>query len=756
MNKILIVCGIMLLCFSGISSATIYTVWSVDGSGTWVNAFAPGVSPEAVQHYNDDSTSVYVRSQICVTYHHSGCRYLRLYYGDSPATWLNYYSGTGFCTVPQVGCDEKLSKEVEAGKYHLTSGGTSGTYMYKIGYFLTQISKYPITQHTVSGITDCVNYVNLSVEADSGWEELNSSTSSSYSFDIYNDTRYKLHFSDDHEYVFTCLGNEEYDYDACSYYTLNLLDNCANPLINATTTIFENMTDIIYQGTDNPIELMIGLDIDNGAYIQVIIDTHDGAIQFNDYVSEIEQDVFHPTVDWFLNIHVVDDSTDADISSAKITKSQTCSIIPPDTGHALTQSTGHVVFTGLANSDVSIKVEKDGYTTYNGAISLNFDAWCPGGAFTVFLNASGGNSSDNWNNGTHNDTVNTDGAGGEVLPNDHGWGCGVYFKNLAGVITDTINDTDTHVDMYYWTKGSDATLKFQSQQYTYWYTDQEYAVTNNTYEYRRILNADFTDHTMAYRGYIYNTSTECNCIQVLNIINQSYEQETHYENLTSQCYFAHKLVGNQIDYRSNVEINIYGNSSNSTLMNITVYLHNGTSMVASKALNWADFVTGSPKWWYVWEPSYSYKTGFNYTVNITGFDGYQLDIDEVWTANIVGNTLTVHVKDNKNAPISYSTVFIEGFGSIATASEVYVEVAGLPDGATQYKATKSGYTSSGWNTINLSGEDKTVTSILIKQSDESVTGYKLKDDEIKSFFLPLIYILFIMIIIGGLMNAAKN
>jgi len=210
-----------------------------------------------------------------------------------------------------------------------------------------------------------------------------------------------------------------------------------------------------------------------------------------------------------------------------------------------------------------------------------------------------------------------------------------------------------------------------------------------------------------------------------------------------------KLSGNEIDYRSDIKCVIYANSTNSTLLDITANFHNGSTLVDSIVLNWAYFVTGSPILYYVWYPDYEYVSGYNYTLNITGFNSYQLDTDECWTADIIGNTLTVYVKDNAGTPIRYSTVFIENWGSIATGSSTFARVTGLPDADIQYKATKGGYISSGWDTVTLSGADKSVTCILVEIAETSVIGQKMSDENIKSIFIPLMYILFIFMILGA-------
>lgn len=751
--SILIIC-----CATGLASAG----WDGNGNPEYPNTGYVTVSSSHIDGTGaaDEDYSVYYDTDgNTVYYHFSGYGsitngYLaRGYYcADASETLLYQAHASGNPTASgSIDFSSSTNHRAKTVANTLSEGHSATSSM------IMRVSPTSGSGYNVTGNTCGVTWIKLYVDdllIDVTNLDVNGS---SYSMDIFNNIGYKIIFSDYHTYEFTCTGDEEYDRDLCDYYTLNLLDNCGNPLIEPYTTIFRDMTEIIYEGSDNPIKLNIPNTVLVGDYLNIIIDTTDGGVQYNDYVTLAEYDLYHPMISWNMNIHIIDDSTSTDIAGANVILSQTCSIDLPNMKNVITPTSGHALFTGLSNSNMAISVTKTGYNDYSKTITVGsiFNAWSTGGSFTVYMNSTTENSTDDYQNGTHVDT-SADGTGEETLPENHGYGCGVYFKNTDGVITDTINDTDPHVDMYYWIKGSDATLKFQHQINTYWYTDEEYSVSNNTFEYRRILNGNFSDYTSAYRGYIYNATQDCNSIQRLYVINQTYEAETDYENLTAHCWIKNKLSGNEIDYRSNIKCVIYANSTNTSLLDITVHFMNQSTEVDSIILNWADFVSGSPKWYYTWYPDYNYESGYNYTLNITGFDRHQLDTDEVWTADIIGNTLTVYVKDNHNAPLAYSTVFVQGWGSSALDSSTDISITGLSDGNVQYKATKSGYLSSSWSNTTLDGSDESVTCIMVQSATESVTGYKLKDSEIKEFFIPLMYMLLIMILIGGLMNAAKK
>jgi len=84
----------------------------------------------------------------------------------------------------------------------------------------------PDPPNTISGNVSCVEKTELYIKNNGEWVICNETTSENYSFKIYNESEYKLVFSDGHEYEFTCTGSDiEYDYSACTYiygYTCNI------------------------------------------------------------------------------------------------------------------------------------------------------------------------------------------------------------------------------------------------------------------------------------------------------------------------------------------------------------------------------------------------------------------------------------------------------------------------------------------------------------------------------------------------------
>ena len=70
--------------------------------------------------------------------------------------------------------------------------------------------------YTASGATECVSLTELYISSGGPYCYVNSTTSSSYSFDIFKGASYRLLF-DGAYYDFVCDGNEVFDYDACLF-----------------------------------------------------------------------------------------------------------------------------------------------------------------------------------------------------------------------------------------------------------------------------------------------------------------------------------------------------------------------------------------------------------------------------------------------------------------------------------------------------------------------------------------------------------
>lgn len=612
---------------------------------------------------------------------------------------------------------------------------------------------YPtsIISTTISGAIGCVNVELQSKNAVGNYETLfiDDDGGDEYSFTTIEGLDYKLKFSDGIEYIFTCTGDEVYDYNACSYTVLHLKDYCGYTMWGACSDIY--MSDAGEPSSYEHVDYfqwryeinLTNMDVPLGKMLDIYFDTDMGTHHEILYADGEEHDILHPSKSWRMTFTVKDEDTLIPIEGARIIAEQTCTINPehPLRSYLLTDENGQGTFIGLSGGFFNFSIWATGYKIDR--------AWYEGYGHSAFVTDLYDNA---FLNSSSNETTEPRNETGNQTE-----GCYTYFTNENGITTNRINDTDSLVYLNYSNSNCSSTLKFQRLYGSYWMTKASYNIPALQNGSKTIPNGNFSDYDACYRAYMYSYECDCNNTHPLYVLNKTVQEEQHYENLSAYCKFKYQMGGGQVDYRDPIEILTYAYSNTSaTLLNINLTLYDSSGVIATKQCDWTDFASASPKWYYVWEPSVNYDIGENYTIVMTGYNGHTLSADEVWTSNIRNNKLTVNVRDNHNTPIAYSTVFVQNWGSQALDSDTSFIVSGLQDQVYQYKATKSGYTSSGWASVNLSGADQTVTCILIEQETSSITGYKLKDGEIKAFFIPLMYLLMVMILIGGLMNAAKR
>lgn len=598
--------------------------------------------------------------------------------------------------------------------------------------------------YSISGNVTCADNValyrwNTSL---STWEHTYNNTpyNDHYQSSIVDGEDYKL-VIDDHEYEFSCTGNVIYDYDDCSNTILHLKDYCGYTMFGACSDIYMSDGGLpsSYELVDNYLWkydiTMSETQVPNGKMLDIFFDTDMGTHHEILYADGKEHDIFHPTKFWRMTFTVLDEDTLLPIEGAKIFADQTCTINPehPLYSYLITDENGQGTFTGLSGGFFNFSIWATGYKIdrafYGG---YGHSAFVTDYYDIAYMNTSKNETFDPRNE-TKNITV----------------GCYTFFTNENGIKTNTINDTDSLVYLNYSNSNCSATLKFQRLYGSYWMTKESYNIPALQKGSKTILNSNFSDYDACYRAYMYSYECDCNNTHPLHVLNKTVQEEQHYENLSAYCRFKNQLGGGQIDYREDVKISAYAYSNTSaTLLNINLTLYDSSGVVATKACDWADFTGALPKWYYVWYPSVNYAIGENYTVVMTGYDGHNLSADEVWTSNIRNNKLTVSIKDNFDNPVTHATVFIEGWGSIAIGSNNHISISGLQDGDYQYKATKSGYITSGWDTITLTG-DGSVTCVLVEIAETSVIGQKMSDADVKSIFIPLMYILFIFMILGA-------
>lgn len=107
------------------------------------------------------------------------------------------------------------------GEYLLYDGGVNSSgiklalYHYPL-WFTFVVSNTPFVEYTASGTTVCVDDTTLYIWDGSSYAQLNTTTSTSYSWEILDGYDYRLLF-DDAYYDFTCDGNEVFNYDGCTW-----------------------------------------------------------------------------------------------------------------------------------------------------------------------------------------------------------------------------------------------------------------------------------------------------------------------------------------------------------------------------------------------------------------------------------------------------------------------------------------------------------------------------------------------------------
>ena len=638
------------------------------------------------------------------------------------------------------------------------AGDSLGTNGYvRIWYYVitSDESKYTISG-TVCPITTNVKlyYYNIS-----DYELINNETeTNSYSYTIYNNSKYKLVFNNNHEYEFTCIGNMNYDYDGCEPCTINIYDECANLLHNQFTWI-DDGGNIVYEGRDNPI-IIPSSKVNINDKLTVMWTTWLGALQKTCYAQfDHPINLYDPFLYWDMEVYVYDNESNP-IDHANIDFNQDCVINGYPTRNKYTDNSGMASFTQCENDNANLVVSKDGYKTLSTSVSGGwYDVYTPTYQVSIVLQSSDSDNSSTWDliNNSINDTNATE------IPNDIPDANGtpndiqLYFRNTEGYRITEVDDTDNYTRCYYSVNTPDdvdMTLVFQKSHSGYYFYDvYEYtsSIDNNSYGYFEIPNSYFNNSDYSYRAYIYDVSYPFDDrYAYLNVVNQT---EPYYENLTGYCMFMHTNKNGSIDYREDITCYAMVISDNASLKTVSLELYDNSTLIDYTNLTYSDFLDDNIYGWYL---GYNYTLGHNYSLVLRGYDDSILDCDNVIAKNIVGNKLTIKVTDSFNHPLNNVYVFCEHYGSINTGYLNYGTFEGLPNGETRYKASKSGYRSGLWSTVNLTSENKFVTYQLIQEIQEGSTAMvRLSDDDAKNLYYPLMYFLLILILLGALINVIK-
>lgn len=759
--KILFISMVLILLLSGIGNA--YTVVSGDGWAriTCVNErgyyMNDGYGYPYGIHFATPNNKDYLK--------------LTAYKGiiNGSTTQLNiqtYGSGNNIYTVGNTPLHINGMMHVYYMKaYIYPTYGTSQSIM--VYYSFPGDEYYGNTTSTISGNRYCPSLTILYILQGGSYQQIGESYASTYNFTIMEGYQYLIVFDAYNFYYFTADGtNLVRNYDNCedqgdpgepvdpddpynpnpsdTYIRLFFMDNCGNLLRNTSLQYCNHLEDTITcYFVDAPLGFY-DLDFEDQDYLELWVDSDIGTLYYN--ISDpkcagfLTYIILNPTISWNNNIIVVDGNTSLPIEDALVVFSQDCIINPLtySSRNKFTDAGGFVFFDQCELDSFSLAVSATNYQSFFGAgiSSASLNAFDLEQTLTVILYPL---------DDEENET--------EYIYTDYNtW---VKFKDVDGNYTTTILDTDEYVDLYYYNNNSDGEsmiLKFQKYSIETGIIDLlSWNIPIDTDGYKRILKSNYTDTSYLYIGYLYNYAIDdWDRTEYLNILNHTTEIDLNYENLIAFLWFKNKNPEGSIDYREDIEIIAYANTTYVGLFNISLELYDNSSFITHINLTWADFISADLKYYYEWNPSHSYINGHNYTVRMHGYDYYLLDMDYVNATDYRKNKLTIIVKDRSGANLNNSFVFLEDYGSLSTGDSYYNSYEMLLNGNYRYKASKSGYSGTGWDEIILADGDEIVTYILI--SDTANTTYlpqKTSDEDIQAIFFPLMFALLIFILIGA-------
>jgi hypothetical protein len=649
----------------------------------------------------------------------------------------------------------------------LYSGGGSATIYYTTGGPGETIS-------TISGNRYCPSLTILYILNAGSYIEIDKSYASTYSFTIMEDHEYLIIFDAYNFYYFTAGETDLVrNYDNCedqgdpgdpvdpgdpynpnpnpvdTYIRLFFLDNCGNFMRNTSFEYCNHLETITCYAEDAPLGFF-DIDFEDQEYLELWVNSAYGSLYYNitdpKCAGFLTYIILNPTISWNNNILVIDGNTSLLIEDALVSFYQDCIINPSATPprHKYTDVNGIATFLQCELDSFSLGVSATNYQSFSDTIS------------SASLNAF------NLEQTTMVTLYPITDEENETTFNYTDYSTYVKFKDINDTYTSSILDTDAYVDLYYYNNNSEEasmTLKFQKYNIATGIIDLlSWNIPIDTEGYKRILKSNYTDVSYLYIGRLYNHTIDgWDRVEYLSVRNETSEIELDYENLSAHLWFFNKNPEGSIDYREDIEIIAYANSSYIGLLNISLELYDNSVFVTHTNLTWADFVTADLQWFYEWKPDHSYINGHNYTVRMYGYDYYLLEIDYVNATDYRKNKITIFVKDHLGNDLLNSFVFLEGYGSLSTGVFNYNSYESLEDGNYRYRATKSGYVGQGWEDITIADGDKDVIYILYASGvgESDVAPSKMSDDDLQSIYITIMAFLFIFILVGGFIYAAK-
>ena len=464
--------------------------------------------------------------------------------------------------------------------------------------------------------------------------------------------------------------------------------------------------------------------------------------------TDLTYSLVNPTISWSNLIWVYDAIDDHLLTDVLVSYGQNCiidlSLYP--IRNTYTDNNGYALFGLCELNSASVMASLTGYKSFSGTIGTgNLDAFTQAQTTMIYL-------------------YPIDDASNESVYEYTDFTTSIWFKDNSSKITSTISDTDEYVDLYYHNNNTlDCSMVLSFEMGLAGTVDDynpilSWYISSEETGYKRILNDNFSNHLNYYRATLTNVEIEgWDRMKNLYVVNETNEVIYHYENLSSNVWFA-GAVNNKIEYKEDISVTAYANSNNSTLLNVSLELYNETNMIEYINLTWADFSDPSDRWFYRWMPTAEYEKNKNYTVKMFGFNYQFLKDDMVYTTDLHKNKLTIRVVDESGDYLTDAYVVLDGYGSLSTGSTFYNSYQGLDDGEYLYKATKLDYTGAGWESVNLSGAYEIVNYTLTSSEgagDAGITPMHFTDSDLQSFFYPLMFFLLMCILLGGLKYVAK-
>ena len=727
---------LLVMCITNVSATHIYTdsltndVCSSSGCSQGGDTFTPGTSGNTLYIYLD-----YELDDV-------GCK--KCYGGDGAQ--IRVYYDPGYTTLEACSFDN-----LETGNLYATrSWDSAQLYVHTAGkchpYYANVVFIFSTDDlYTISGNTTCTDETRLYIKNETEYILIDQDTDSEYSFSVLNNSEYRLYF-DEAYHDFTVNGtNIDYDYDDCIRTKYRFEESCGNLIPDSEGYLCAEEPALMYCMYWDAVTGVY--DLSNSSIIKMIMYSDTFIGQTGWIIDPVEDGYTYtlenPNIAWGLKVIVVNDSDGALINDAMVKVDQTCYCTSGYSTRQKMTVNGMVEYGDMSLQDASLMVMATGYKILDENTT----------GYSAFLSGRTNFSSKTWIVKMAPTWSNNTSTFYEPQ-----YKVDIHFKNEGGNRTSQILDTDTEVYLYYENNNSEEeamTLKFQSSStHSYFIDEDSWTIAYDTIGHKTIPNADFTPWNYAYRAIIYNSSVYgWNITIPLTVRNETKEETLHYENLTTNLWFMDEKDG-KIDYREDMQIVSHARSNNTTLMTIDLEVWKDGALLCYTNLTETDYENVDFPYYYVYEPVYIYVAGSNYTAKMYGFDRTLLEVRYLECINDTitrRNKLTIGVKDRFGNNLNNCYIYLEGWGSLSTGSTYYNAYEGIGNGDYRYKATKSGYTDSGWSDVTLADGDQIVWYTLSQDvGNVSVSAQKFTDEDIKGFFFPLMYFLLICIILGGL------